>query len=83
MESRSRRSDEKNAVRRLTAGATVTAICLNVLLFLQTAMQTPFDVQSTIISAINAFLPGEPRPPHTAPTAGVPGATPIATSRPS
>lgn len=85
MENQSPRSHERSSLRRLSAGAAVTAIGVNVVLFLQTAMQMQAapDVQSTIISAVDAFLPGAPRPPQTSPAPGTAGATPVATSHPS
>lgn len=84
MESRPLPSDENRVLRRFTTGAALTAAGLNVILFVQTAAPAPIDWQATIVSAVNAFLPGHaPRPPVTPPTAGSPGASPIATSRPS
>ena len=73
-------------LRRLTAGAVITAGGLGVALFTQTAVSATSsgDVQGAIVSMVGALFPGAGlRPASTSPSPAPPGTAPVATTHPS
>jgi hypothetical protein len=80
--SRRRAADHRETLRRLTVASAVAAVGLNAALFLQTAVGQlgPAEVDRTVLSVLNAFLPGSTlQPPAEAPSPA-PGAGPVVTT---
>lgn len=80
-----RRRDPRNqreTLRRLTAGTALGAAALTTLLFVQTslAQASPGALQDAIASVISAFFPGANLRPAGENPSPAPGATPIAVS---
>ena len=73
-------------LRRLTAGAIVTAGGLGVALFTQTAVSTTGsgDLQGAIVSMVGALFPGAGLgPASSSPSPAPPGTAPVAATHPS
>src|SRR4030088_641995 len=72
---------QRQALRRITVTSAAAAVGLNALLFAQTGVSQlgPGELQSAIVSAVNAFFPGTNlRPPSQTPSP-TPG-TPVVTT---